>query len=90
MLFAKELYFLAFLLPLLNIIFIAKGFKDCTSLHKSILSLALLVILTIIQLGVINIIGDAGDFALTVILTLFLTALPLLSATIFWAIRERF
>ncbi len=89
MLYSRELYFLAFLLPFLNIILIAVFLKECSSLHKTLLSLALLVALSVIQLGIMKIIGDNGDFALTVILTFFLTVLPLFVASIvFYLIKK--
>ncbi len=82
MLFSRELYFFAFLLPILNIVLIAIFFKEYSPLHKSVLSVVLLLVLSIIQLGFMKIMGDNGSYALTVLLTFYLTFLPLFVASI--------
>ncbi len=89
MVFSKNLYFLAFILPIVNIVLILLFFKEISLLQKSATLVSVAMILSVVQLVIIKKIGDDGDYAITIVFTVILTILPLLISAIVLPLKSK-
>lgn len=82
-------YFLTYLLPAIDIFLVIVIFKRDDNCNKGLITVTLAIILTAIQLITTKMIGDAGAFALTFLLTIFFTTVPLFLSSMFFFGRDK-